>query len=173
MPQHEPRHRPHGQRAFTLIELLVVMIVATLLLTFGVTGFASYSASQRASSTANRLLADLYLARSAASQRAGETAIVPGGADWDGGWRVVSDDGGLQVELGAAGIDAAEMLSVLDRDEGAPVDRLVFGRFGELEQPAGGAVFNLCLRGERRAVEVAGSGHASIRKLPTSESGCE
>lgn len=89
------------QRGFTLIELLVTISVAAILLGIAVPSFNYIIQSNRASTTANRLLSTLMLARSEAIQRNQRVVvcIVQSGSDacntsstsWETGVMVFAD----------------------------------------------------------------------------------
>ncbi|MCI5062321.1 MAG: GspH/FimT family pseudopilin [Algiphilus sp.] len=89
------------QRGFTLIELLVTISVAAILLGIAVPSYNHLIQSNRASSTANRLLSTFMLARSEAIQRNQRVVvcIVQSGSDacdtsataWENGLMVFAD----------------------------------------------------------------------------------
>lgn len=92
------------QRGFTLIELLVTISVAAILLGIAVPSYNHLIQSNRASTTANRVLSTLMLARSEAIQRNQRVVvcIVQSGSDacdtsstaWENGVMVFADADG-------------------------------------------------------------------------------
>jgi len=89
------------QRGFTLIELMVTISVAAILLGIAVPSYNHLMQSNRASTTANRLLSTLMLARSEAIQRnqrvvvcivqAGSDACDTSSTAWESGMMVFAD----------------------------------------------------------------------------------
>lgn len=104
--------RPYQQSGLTLVELMVTIAVLGILLGIGVPGFQSMLAQNRASSTANDLLATLQFARSTAIAQARPVSVCPvtarpvtacsANTNWQGGW-VVWMDGQVVREHPALG----------------------------------------------------------------------
>ena len=93
------------QRGLTLVELVVTIAILAILVTVGIPGFQALVAQNRATTTANDLLASLQFARSAAISNAQDVTVCPGvssctsGGQWQGGWIVLgtADDGSAEV----------------------------------------------------------------------------
>ena len=103
---------PMIPRGFTLIELLVTLSVVTILATVAIPSFRTLIDNNRAATASNDLLASLLFARSEAVKRAttvtvcpnGEEAFDPAdpcpvGTDWQAGWVVFWNDGGVDTLL--------------------------------------------------------------------------
>lgn len=94
-----PRH-PEIPNGFTLVELMVALAVLAILLTIGIPGFQSVFAQNRATSSANQILASLQFARSEAIRLGEQVDLCPstdgegctGGSDWSDGWVVLIDN---------------------------------------------------------------------------------
>lgn len=88
-------HR-HG---FTLIELLVTLVVAAILLAWGVPNFRSMVINNRISSQTNSLMAAIETARTDAVSHSESVSVCPStdgqtcatGSDWAAGWIVFLD----------------------------------------------------------------------------------
>ena len=87
------------QSGFTLVELMIVIVVLAIILTLGVPSFRSIIQNNRATTTANDLVAALQTARSEALKLRADVTVCPsaGGAacddgsdDWSVGWIVCS-----------------------------------------------------------------------------------
>ena len=84
---------------FTLVELLVNMAVAAVLLGIGMPAFGSLVQESRLTTTTNRLVAALHLARSEAVRHnarvtlcnSGDGSYCAEGGGWDQGWIVFLD----------------------------------------------------------------------------------
>lgn len=87
-------------RGFTLIELMVTLLVAGIMLAWGVPSFFSIIENNRVATQANSFIAALALARSEAVSKGISTHVSTVGADWSQGWRVWADrndDGAFQA----------------------------------------------------------------------------
>lgn len=97
-----PYPGPGNERGFTLIELMITLIIAAVVLAFGVPSFESFIRKGRLTSETNNLIADLQFARSEAIKR-GIRVTVCHSADqascggtagiFDSGWIVFVDRG--------------------------------------------------------------------------------
>lgn len=111
----------YSQRGFTLIEMIVAVTVAVVLLSVAVPSFSSMIARGQLKSAAERLRADLVLARAEASRRNAPISLTFRLAD-DGSWCY-----GLNLDnacdcTAASGPDVC----ALDQDaDGNPVRRVV------------------------------------------------
>lgn len=114
------------QSGFTLVELMVVIAVLAILVSIGIPGFQSIVAQNRATSTANELLATLQFARSAAIAHSRPVTVRPRtDNDWDLGWvveRDVPDD--IEVLRESPALRASVSLD--------GVDQLIFSSTGTL-----------------------------------------
>jgi type IV fimbrial biogenesis protein FimT len=87
-------------RGFTLIELMVTLLVAGIMLAWGVPSFLGIIENNRVATQANTFVAALALARSEAVSKGVTTHVSTIGADWSQGWRVwadQNDDGAFQA----------------------------------------------------------------------------
>ncbi|HUN92264.1 MAG TPA: GspH/FimT family pseudopilin [Burkholderiaceae bacterium] len=70
-------------RGLTLVELLVTMVIAAILLAYGVPSLQSFVASNQLATSANELVASLNLARSEAVRTSAPVGVcVEGGNSW-------------------------------------------------------------------------------------------
>lgn len=88
----------NSERGVTLIELLVAIVVATILLTVGVSGFQSLIIRERVASATNDLVSDLSMARMEAINRHAMVVLCSSSGagctnslDWSSGWIVFQD----------------------------------------------------------------------------------
>lgn len=99
-----------GERGVTLVELLVGLMVAGILLTMAIPGYAFLTNATRLATTTNDLMTALHLARSEAIKRGvlvtvcktgGNAAGCSATAGWELGWLVFVDGGTPGVVDGA------------------------------------------------------------------------
>jgi len=91
-------NKDERQKGFTLLELMVTISVAAIILSFGVPGFMSFIANNRAVTDTNDLVTALNLARSEATRRGSAVTVCSstngttcnGDGDWSTGWIVLS-----------------------------------------------------------------------------------
>ncbi|HET8943092.1 MAG TPA: GspH/FimT family pseudopilin [Rudaea sp.] len=85
------------QQGFTLIELMITIMIAAILVTLALPSFKEITLRNNVTSTTNRLIHDLNLARSEATSRGTLVAVVSksGSNNWSSGWDVepVKSDG--------------------------------------------------------------------------------
>lgn len=148
------------QAGFTLIELMVTMAVAVIVLGAGLPQMQALLENNRLSAQANRLSADLNLARTEAVRRGGTVRMVARGSDWSAGWSLVDADGvvvkvGDQLEHGLALTERNGLTEVGLRNSGALTVLTT-------------AAFELCgpRTGERgREISVLPTGRVGVRNL--------
>lgn len=102
-----------GQYAgFTLIELMVTLLLASIVLSYGVPSFRSMMLNSRQSTTMNNFLTSMMLARTEAVKRhqnitlcaSSDNASCSNSGGWEQGWIVFSDQNSNAV------FDAGEVL---------------------------------------------------------------
>ena len=87
------------EAGLTLVELLVAIAVLGILLGIGVPALGQFAADSRLTSTTNRLVSALHLARSEAVRRNARVTLCPSAdgvfcaaeGDWDQGWIIFVD----------------------------------------------------------------------------------
>jgi len=156
---------------FSLLELLMVVTVAGVVLGFAAPSFRATISNAKLNATADRLIASLRFAQSAAV-RVGDSAFVcastdgascSGGSDWSTGWIVMEDDGGvtrlLKVEEPTTG--DVELIS----SDFADVGRITFTSLGAIEDGTGPGTFTACdNRGDKFAKAVIVSSAGLVRR---------
>lgn len=174
------------QQGFTLIELMITVIVAAVVLAFGVPSFESFIRNGRVTSQTNQLIADIQFARSEAIKRglpvvlcpsADPTAtppsciVSPTTASYDTGWVVFVDldrdgaiDSGEPVLRVTEGPGAG---AVALRVNGAGEAGIAFGASGLRIEPGGGtpggaAEFLFCAK--RRASDAEGESSSAVNR---------
>ncbi|HDP89758.1 MAG TPA: prepilin-type N-terminal cleavage/methylation domain-containing protein [Thioalkalivibrio sp.] len=75
-------------RGFTLVELMITLVVAAIMLGWGVPSFLTIIENNRIATQANSFIAALALARSEAVSKGATTRVEATGGDWAGGWKV-------------------------------------------------------------------------------------
>ncbi|MCF6318560.1 MAG: GspH/FimT family pseudopilin [Proteobacteria bacterium] len=85
-----------NQKGFSLIELMVVLLIASILLAYGIPSYREFGLRQSVTNEANSLVTDLTYARVTAVKE-GKSVVVlsSAGNDWSQGWDVFFDDGEL------------------------------------------------------------------------------
>ena len=89
-------------RGFTLIELIITIVIASVLLTLALPAMQGFVENNRVKLTVGQLADSLNYARSEASKLRFPVSVCArstnescaGGATWDGGWLVFTDDDG-------------------------------------------------------------------------------
>lgn len=103
-------------RGFTLVELMIVLVIAGIVMTFGVPAMTDYIRNSRLTASVNDLVATVNFARSEAIKRRGVVVICTSldpteetpeceadAPDWTDGWVVFVDaDADAEVDAGEA-----------------------------------------------------------------------
>lgn len=184
------------QQGFTLIELMITLIIAGILLTLALPSFTDLMISNNVTSTTNRLIHDLNLARSEATSRGTSVAVVSksDSSNWSSGWDVEpvkSSDGtvlpGVTVLHSDAGVDTGSGYKVTAKSiaGGAtgsgptPSDsRVIFTAQGNLILKAQSYQINVCRPDSKpkrsQWITVAASGivQSQVDTSPSSAPGC-
>ncbi|MCP4875081.1 MAG: prepilin-type N-terminal cleavage/methylation domain-containing protein [Gammaproteobacteria bacterium] len=82
---------PRQDSGFTLIELVITLVIAVLLLSFGVPGFNETMRINATAAEANNFVRDLNMARSEAINRGDQITVRRSGTNWEDGWTVFVD----------------------------------------------------------------------------------
>ena len=77
---------------FTLLELLIALVIAGVLVGYGVPAYRNFSVRQNISNHANDLLTDINLARVSALDLSRNVGLQRIGNNWSRGWNVFVDD---------------------------------------------------------------------------------
>lgn len=90
------KNMKRNQKGLTLIEIMITLGVAAIVLSFGVPRFQLLMQNNRISTYTNALIGSLNLARSEAIKRGSQVTIriKSGGAGWQDGWEIVSNNTG-------------------------------------------------------------------------------
>jgi type IV fimbrial biogenesis protein FimT len=87
---------------FSFVELMVVIAIAGIVMAIAAPSMTSWTANQRASSTAVELMSALTMARSEAIKRNENVTITPvTSADWASGWEITGATAPTQVSVQA------------------------------------------------------------------------
>ena len=100
----------NAQRGFSIIELMTAVAIVAILVTVGLPGLRELLANNRLTTQINAFASSLALARSEAVKVNGTVVVCPSsdgascatGVDWNVGWIVYVDDGGV-VASGTGG----------------------------------------------------------------------
>ncbi|MEX2123833.1 MAG: GspH/FimT family pseudopilin [Woeseia sp.] len=153
-------------KGFTLLELMFTIAVAAIVLSFGVPGFLSFIANNRAVTDTNDLVTALNLGRSEATRRgsavllcsSSDGASCSGSNDWSSGW-VVRSAGGELLRSWPERSAGAGVLT-------ATVSQLQFQARGSV---AAGAVLQVrlpdCSGNQGRDVSVNAAGRISVSRV--------
>jgi type IV fimbrial biogenesis protein FimT len=148
------------------MELLFTIAVAAIILSFGVPGFLSFVANNRAVTHTNDLVTALNLGRSEASRRGStvtlcsseDGASCSGEDDWSTGW-VLRTAGGQVLRSWPKRSGGEGVLT-------ANVDELRFQARGSV---AAGAAFEVhlpnCRGDQKRLIAVQGTGRVSVSRV--------
>lgn len=80
-----------GSAGFTLLELMAVISIMAILAAIAIPGFGYLAASTKIKAASTELYLAMIRARAEAVKRNRPVAIMRTGADWQGGWTIVSD----------------------------------------------------------------------------------
>jgi type IV fimbrial biogenesis protein FimT len=166
---------------FTLIELMMAIAVMAILLMVAAPGLRDLTMNVRLTGQANDLLTDLMFARSEATKRdvrvtvcarKVNTTTCTNGNQWDNGWMVGLDaDGDGEIDAGTVPLKIADPLTgqnTIKNSGSGKKGSIVFTATGIND--SGPATLTICdSRKQGRAVNVAGTGRASVTKIT---SGC-
>ncbi len=87
-----------NQKGFSILELMVVLLIASILLAYGIPSYRDFGLRQSVTNEANSLLADLTYARISAVKEGKSVVVLSNaGNDWSQGWNVFFDDGAVGV----------------------------------------------------------------------------
>jgi len=83
-----------NQKGFTVIELMVTLLIAVILMAYGIPSYREFGLRQAVTNEANSLISDLTYARVTAIKE-GKSVVVlsKDGSDWSKGWDIFLDDG--------------------------------------------------------------------------------
>ena len=119
--------RPLRQRGLSLVEIVVTLSIAALLVGVGAPALQKVVAVQRMRGASFDLVSDLSLARSEALKRGTRVQLLPQGAGWGEGWKVVATGvteplaerpaPGVTVTTAPAGVTFDVSGRVLDTDD--------------------------------------------------------
>ncbi|KAA6187509.1 prepilin-type N-terminal cleavage/methylation domain-containing protein [Thiohalocapsa marina] len=145
----------------TLIELMVTLVVAAVLLGFGVPSFKAFVQKNRMASQVNTFLADLHLARSEAVKRrqsirvckSTDLAQCSTEGTFNNGWIVVDEAGAVLRSHGPT----SEQILIEDSYEGL----ITFTGAGIIKASAGNIVFSA--DGYIRKLVISNTGRVRIQ----------
>jgi len=146
---------------FTLIELIVTLVVVVVLVAVGLPGMAGLVQNNRLTTSTNKLVSSLYLARSEAISRNGPVsvcAVDTGGGDWARGWFVAVGEQcnpaqALRMESSAYARLSSVAPRIVFRGDGSAPDVIV-----------GRPAFELVNASFRREIYVDRSGHVRTER---------
>lgn len=122
-------------RGFTLPEALVGLGVLAIISVMAIPAMRGFVQNTRMKTASFELMASLNLARSEAIKRAASVSMVPFGAGWESGWRIL-DEGGQVIKL-QQGLSGGVRI--------AGPDSVVYQRNGRLPQAGTVATFNVAV----------------------------
>lgn len=164
-------------KGFSLIELIVVLTIAGILLAIAGPGLQTFVTSNRLTSQANELLADISLARSEAIKRNTATGVCASSSgtictasgNWANGWLVYYDNGGtkkvLKVHEALTGNNTLSAIQTNVSDSTtSSVDTVAYGKSGALPSQAYTYQFTVCdpNRNQSRIIDLTVLGQTSV-----------
>lgn len=170
-------------RGVTLIELMVTLVVLAVLLGIAAPSVTQFIVSNRLTSQANGLLADLSRARSEAGARhtpvtvcaaaSSTTCDAANTTNWESGW-IVFVDGDADGVVANAAADIIRYVGPLEGQTTvvstsfANVGYLTFRPFGGFS-PTTAGTFTFCVAGDTRGreINVSAIGRPIIRRIDT------